>query len=478
MVLQQRLDSSGIRVTIIASEQRQRGAETVSIPPQMMRLFTQMQLDELDLMRSCAGTYTLGTQYRDCSQLRRDYWEPHGICGASIDDSDMFLMWHNERAHGRLLRPYQSYSLAWAASVARKSPVRIDEISPIQKSEIYGIHLHRETFLSWLHKNALANGVECKSDEVIGFSSNGKGGIAQVKTKENGNFPAELFIDGTGTDALLLGQFLSTDFMSWEDYLPCNRILAGVASVNKDFPPFASVSGLTVGTLASITLANETHFVLSYCNDYCDDSSAKSELRKILSNSTMDALTASDYVAGSHSVFWSGNVIGVGESAARIDAVGSTSLTMVHHGLEMLTRCLPDRNKDTLVREHYNREMNSIALRMRDRAQLRFHVSKRTDSTFWNEARSKPLSDTMSHSLALYKECGLFDAVPTPDVSSSYFYYMLSGNGCLPRRPNGYSFRYSADDANKVMRLIEEGNESVVAGLPVHADFLQQVRII
>jgi tryptophan halogenase len=478
VILQHRLAASGILITVLTEESSEPGCPVVSAGPGFAKLFTQLGIDEFGAMRQCEGTYRLGTQYRDWNQHKRDYWHPYGICGAVVDGCDIFLIWHSERAHGRVLRPYQSYSLNWSACVAGNSPRSTDTITPIQTASAYGFHFERQSFVQLLKQHAADHGVEIVEDTLAGVSPNGRGGIAQVKTLSSGNLPAEFYIDCTGYRSALLGREMDDPFIEWNSHLLCDSVVSGSSAGEGRLPPHSCSLGTSGGSCTTVRLTDQTYHSFNYSSHHCNEEDTEAVMVASAGKHAVNNLSTKRYSVGRQTSFWKGNVLGAGTAACNVSPNDCSALSLTQHGIEMFLRFMPDRNRDQLVREQYNLRMTQVAESLRDFEQLRYHLSSREDSEFWMEGRSLPLSDKLVQTLALYFECGFIDDIALPHVTASDYYYILTGNGRLPRRPSGTALGYSSDDANEVLRVIQKQNDATMVNLPLHEDFLREVGVL
>src|SRR3546814_18937851 len=69
-------------------------------------------------------------------------------------------------------------------------------------------------------------GVRHVADHVVDVLSDGRGGIAAVRTREHGDIAAGLFVDCTGHAALLIGRHLGVEWIDRGDVLFNDRALA------------------------------------------------------------------------------------------------------------------------------------------------------------------------------------------------------------------------------------------------------------
>lgn len=470
----------GIKITVIEPPgTRGIGVGEATIPS-FHRLIDNLGISENEFMVACDATFKLGIQFSDWLQVDRDYWHPFGICGARIDDRDLFQFWLSERSQKRILRPYHSYSLHWGASLASKSPHLFGGTSPISHTKSYAFHLDAVKFADYLQTYATQTlEVEYLSDTVTGFSPNGRGGIAQLKLASGNSVPAEFFLDCTGFQSQLIEQFLGVEFIDWSKELLCDRAVAIRNTVAGQLPPYTRAAALEAGWHWNIPLINRTGFGYVYSSNHIDDQAALERLRSSVMPDVTQQTNSSEPLflklrVGRLKEFWKGNVVGIGLASGFIEPLESTEIHLTQVALELLMELLPDRLSNDSLRNTYNNRMTSLYDEVKDFVQLHYVLSRREDD-FWRDAREASTSSSLTDRLALYEDCGWIDDLKSDGFQETSYYHILTGNGRLPRRPSALAL---ANDPNRIQTVLQEilkQNEEMLAMLPLHREMLDWI---
>lgn len=469
----------GVKITVIEPP----GARGIGVGeatfPSIHRLIHNLGVTENEFMLSCDATFKLGIQFSDWSQIDRDYWHPFGICGARIDDRDLFPYWFAERSQNRILRPYHSYSLHWGASLASKSPHLFGGISPITHTQSYAFHVDEIRFADWLQSYAVDLGVEFLSDSVEGFTPNGCGGIAQVKLESGSWVQAELFIDCTGSKSQLIQKYLGVSFIDWNQDLLCDRAVTMRTETNRQPPPYTRATALEEGWYWNIPLGSRTEFGYVYSSRHIDEQDACDRLRSAITYGDSNQAIDNDPTflklrVGRLEEFWKGNVVAIGLASGFIEPLESTGIHLTQIAIEALLELLPDRRSDEVLQHAYNKRMVELYDQVKDFVQLHYSLSRREEN-FWKDARATSMSSSMQERLALYDECGWIDGLRADGFQETSYYHILTGNGRLPRRPCALSLAMDSNRTQEVLQAILKQNEEMLAQLPLHREMLEWI---
>lgn len=469
----------GVKVTVIEPPGKRGIGVGEATIPSIHRLLGNLGVSENDFMMACDATFKLGIQFSDWLQIDRDYWHPFGVCGARIDGQDLFHYWFAERAQKRVLRPYHSYSLHWAASLASKSPHLFGGMSPISQMQSYAFHIDAMRFADWLQAYAVSHGVEFISDTVEGFSPNGCGGIAQLRLASGLNVPAELFVDCTGFQSELIQKFLGVSFIDWGQELLCDRAVAIRTSPSRQPPPYTRATALEAGWYWHIPLCSRTGFGYVYSSRHLDDQAACERLQLAISNDGTDSEKNHEPLflklrVGRLDEFWKGNVVAIGLASGFIEPLESTGIHLTQIAIELLLELLPDRRSNDALRNAYNRRMADLYDQIKDFVQLHYALSRREED-FWRDARAVAMSPSLVERLELYDECGWIDGLRGDGFQETSYYHILTGNGRLPRRPSAMSLSNDPDSTQAVLQQILAQNEQMLAQLPLHREMLDWI---
>lgn len=447
--------------------------------PSLRGLLGNLQINEHSMMRQSQATYHLATQFSDWAQIEHDFWKPLAPPERTARVA-LFDAWFAERSAGRLLRPFQSYSLHWGAALAGKGPCGFSAESAILQSGSYAFHLDGHDFASSLRTIALAAGVEEIAGEIADVASNRRGGIAQIQLTSGLVVEGDFFIDSTGNHSATMHLTTPGSFQSWNDTLLCDRMVTMRLPGRRQIPPFTRISGLAAGWLWQFPLATSIEVGYSFASNFATDETALHQMREALKNNGLaipiDAAPEfGSFRVGRHSHFWRDNLLKLGSTACVPDPLLSAGRHLCQLGIETFIELLPECTANAAAVEYYNERMTAATEEIRDFAQLHYLLSRRTDAPFWQAATSTPVSESLRHRLELYATCGRLGMLAPEAFSESSYQYLLAGCGRLPNQPTAYSQAANPALIQESLRRLLEFNETALKDLALHEDLLDWI---
>lgn len=481
-MLGRQLIPHGFEVVVVApAEETGLGVGEATIPS-LHRLLDHLGQDEPSMMRACHATYKLGIQFVDWYRPERQYWHPFGVCGALIDGRDLFPYWLAASLRQEARRPYQAFSLQWAAALSGKSPQGFGGQSPIAATRAYAFHIDATAFAAWLRSVAVAAGVRFIDGRVTGATRGQDANrIERLNLEDGQDVTGDFFLDCTGFRSTLLTECLRAPFIDWGGQLLCDRAIAIRLPGRREIPPFTRSAALSAGWAWTIPLQDRVGWGYVYDSSYLSDEDAAAELMKAAKSQGFEPdgpppePTRIRLRVGRQAEPWVGNVLAVGLAAGFVEPLESTALHLTQVGLERFLELLPDSRSEAVCRDIYNRTLTRALDEVRDFVQLHYHLSEREDSEFWQAARRAPISATLESKLAGYDACGwLGDLLPEAFPETSY-YFLLSGNQRLPARPSGLAALAPPARLQEALKQILAQNERACRELPLHEEVLDWV---
>lgn len=469
-LLSNQLNLKQYDITVIADDDSGIGVGEATIPS-IVNLLRTLGADEAEFMQACDATWKLGIQFSDWLQPEHDYWHPFGVNGAKIDGRDLFPFWLMEQK-----RPYHAYSLHWAAAVAGKSPHSATEQSPIAATSSYAFHLNANKLSTWLQLRSVSAGVQQIRSRVRSAERHDNGGIAAVELANGTRVAADFYIDCSGFESILLRQTLQDKWNSWSNHLLCDRAVAVRRPGKAIIPSHTRSLGMSAGWSWEIPLQNQRGLGYVYSSQFISDDDAWQELQsvhKIPDNADSEPNFLKMNV-GRQTNFWNNNVLAIGLSAGFVEPLESSGLHLVQVGIERFLELFSIDGSSTAIQAAYNAEMSGTFDEARDFVQLHYHLSQR-EEPFWKASRELPLSAELSHRLRLYNENGTLNLLRPDAFPESSYYFLLTGNQRLPKRPPAMSLSVDADRLRFVMQSIQDQNKAALRNLPLHEEMLKQV---
>ncbi len=463
------LRSTGCTITLVESAEIGTISVGEATVPPLVKFVRILDLDEAEFMRRCAATYKLGIKFIDWKPDNRAYWHPFGVCGGSIEGIDLFHFWLACKRAGRDVGPYSSYSLQALLGDSGKAPRPGRGSSPIMESGAYAYHVDAAALAEYLKEIATGEGVVHLFDDVNGVALDPNGKIDHIVTKGDRHLTADLFVDCTGFAGLLIEQALGDPWIDWSHYLLCDRAVVLPLPGEPEMHPFTRATALTAGWMWQIPLRHRLGCGYVYASSHLADDAAADELLAAVSRpANGEAPRFLNMRIGRRTQFWLGNCVSVGLSSGFVEPLESTGLYFIQRGLELLLEYLPDRSLNPALVRTYNKKMTAVLEEVRDFIILHYILSEHGGRHFWQDSRNVPVPDTLLAMLELYDEAGKIEDDRVSLFREPSLYFILSGNGRLPRRPHRQAEFADPDKVCEVLGKIRAQNNSLAARLPTH----------
>lgn len=440
--------------------------------PSIVRLIRSLGAHEADFMRACDATWKLGIQFRNWHEDGHSNWHPFGVCGARIDHRDLFSYWLSDQQ-----RPYHSYSLNWAAALAGKSPHARNLQSPITETAAYAFHLDAGLLTRWLRSCAVQAGVQVVSRRVTDSLRKDGGDVSAVVLDDGSRVPGQLFIDCSGSKGLLIRHCPQDTWLDGSSRLLCDRAVAMRMPATSVVPPYTTSTALSGGWAWDIPLMNRRGVGYVYSSRFVTDDQAFRELQAHVGSGAGTAEVSPRFLTmkvGRRARPWNRNVVAIGLSAGFVEPLESSGLHLVQTGVERLLKFFPLPTASAALQSEYNRQMATLFDEVRDFVQLHYLLSQR-DEPFWEAARNSTGSPELRHRLRLYDETGMLDVLHPEAFPDASYYYLLAGNGRLPKRPAALSVSTDRERLQFVLQAILDQNRNALRNLPLHEEMLKHV---
>lgn len=468
-LLSRQLPEQQYSITVVDSESGGIGVGEATLPS-LVRFIRQLGADEAEFMRDVQATWKLGIQFQDWKQPGHCNWHPFGVCGALIDDRDLFSYWLNDPS-----RPYHSFSLNYAAAVAGKSPHRRGSQIPEGGLNAYAFHLDAVRLADWLKRRALNQAVRHQKGTVAEVRTDSEGQVESLILNDGTSVPGDLFVDCTGFEAALIRKVRSDDSVDLSDRLLCDSAVTMQIPASAMVAPYTKATALSAGWMWDIPLMNRRGVGYVYSSQHVSDERAAKELRHAVgAPDDCEIAQTLKFSTKRQGSFWEQNVVAVGLSAGFVEPLESSGLHLVQTGVEKLIEHLPHGNEFCGVRDSYNEVMVSTFDQIVDFVQLHYTLSDR-EEPFWKAAQQAPLSAELKHRLKLFDEIGILDELRPEAFPAASYYYLLAGNDRLPKRPAAYALSVDLERLEFVLQAMCDQNQAALRQLPLHEETLRQV---
>lgn len=453
------------------------GVGEATVPP-LVRYLRSLGINEDEFMVATHASYKLGIKFIDWRTGKGDdvFWHPFGPIGGTIDHTQVFHHWLKDVREGRDAGSFYDYSLQALLSDRNKAPRSLKQSTRIIESGSYAYHLDAREFANFLMRLCVKRGVQHVVDNVRGIVQDERGYIKHVETEKHGALAADLFIDCTGFAGLLIEKKLGDPYISWSDYLLCDRAWACPQDYDRKMVPYTQSTALSAGWEWRIPLSHRVGSGYVFSSKFISDEDAAKEF---LARNHLDPDKAEPRLLrmriGRRTNFWIKNCVSVGLASGFLEPLESTGIYLIQKSASLLLDNFPDSGFSEQVVRYYNRKMAQAYEEVRDFIILHYVLTEREDTEFWRANRRTVLPDSLAETMALFDETGIVDWDNPQLFGETSFLAIVAGLGRLPRRHLPMADYSNESKAREILAKIKADHASIAAGLPDHGDFVREL---
>ncbi len=319
------------------------------------RLHDRLGIDEERLVREAGASHRLVVRYRGWGGAGHEGVAPYG---ATVDPrlkTRFARDWGGGPRNASTAAPAGSLGEVLAAQ-GRFQPPAVEPGSPLAELD-YALRWNPAAYRELLVHEAQRLGVQYMHGAVTAAALRADGGLAAVGVDGGGPIEADLFVDCTGSRAVLLSQLPEMRWQTWQPFLPIRALQYG--------RPGGPVLGLDdrvalapVGWRAELAGRDGAQAVLAMV-----EGTGEQAARTALGTEFADVVALDP---GRVVEPWIGNVVALGDAAATFEPLAWLNLDLAHRQLALLLELLPGRDPDPRERAEFNRRAGLMADRVRD----------------------------------------------------------------------------------------------------------------
>lgn len=258
------------------------------------------------------------------------------------------------------------------------------------------LHFDAAKFGVWLRDNiCIPNGVNHIIADVTHIDVDNRS-VKSLKLSNNNILTADLFVDCTGFNSLLLGEALKEPFISYENLLPNNSAWAArIPYVDKEreLQSVTECTAISNGWVWNIPLWSRIGTGYVYSDKYVTAENALDEFKSYLiqKGHCVENINFRNIKmrVGRHKKLWVNNVVAVGLSAAFIEPLESTGLVTVYEFAINLCRALRRGAYSQWDIEEYNSSCIEQFNYYAQFVSMHYALSHRDDTAYWKDIASR-----------------------------------------------------------------------------------------
>lgn len=349
----------------------------------------------------------------------------------------------------------------------------------------YAYHLDAGKFAAFLQKHCCEKlGVHHLLADVQRVNFRDNGDIHGVDTAQAGLLEGDLFIDCTGSRALLIGEALGVPFKDCGDTLFCDTALAVQVPHESDLSPLACQTLSTAqsaGWIWDIGLPTRRGVGHVYSSRHISDDEAERELRAYVGSAAEDLTVRKiAFHSGHREIFWQRNCVAVGMSAGFLEPLEASAIVLIELSAKLIAEQMPVcREVMDIVASRFNATTQYRWGRIIDFLKLHYVLTKRKDTAFWRDnLLPETIPQRLQDLLLLWRYQSPwfhdeFDRVEEVFPAASY-QYVLYGMG-FRTEVEAAGLTAGKKLAERATRENAAQTEKLLAGLPHHRDLIREI---
>ncbi|TFW20368.1 tryptophan 7-halogenase [Massilia arenosa] len=476
----------GLRITLIESPDVPPIGVGEGTWPSMRDTLRRIGVSESAFFRSCDAAFKQGSLFRGWRDgSAQDYYFHPFSLPQGFGDAPLAERWL-QRFTDTPFADLASHQPHLCAQGRAPKQMATPEFASVAN---YGYHLDAGKFGLFLRQHCVERlGVRWVPDHVVGIEAHDNGDVRAVRTREHGAIEADLFVDCTGMQSLLLGKHYEVPFVSQKQVLFNDSALAVQVPYAHEDAPIASQTTSTAqgsGWIWDIGLPARRGIGHVYSSAHTTDDKAEHELRAYVHASGGPApddqprprkLT---FQPGYRERFWHRNVVAIGLSSGFIEPLEASALAMVELSAAMLSDNMPATRADMdIVARRFNDAFRYRWERVIDFLKLHYVLSDRTDSAYWQDNRAEAsVPERVRELLALWRHRppSRLDFHRLDEVFPAASYqYVLYGMG-FRTAPTTHAAWRDAETADEHFRQAAALTTRMLGALPGNRDLINHI---
>ena len=465
--LQRSLSGAGIRVRVIELPTLLQPVDAYSAVPELAGFHHRIGLEEQLLFSICRAVPIAGQRFSNWSGGAPPFIYGYDRPPPPEAGLGFTQLWVKGRQKG-LRTEFQNFSLGAMAARAGRVPVPREGAA---LHSIFGYNIDAGAYSALLRHFVMRGEVETKASTISDVEIEGER-IAAIILADGERVEADLFVDASGAQSVLIGRMAGTEFESWREWLPCDRMLVASGKVLRPYPGFSQISAFRQGWVGLFPLQDRTAVVAAYDSCQISDQAMLDSVPALANLPISGDAVVSNLSQGIRKRTWVGNCVAVGESAFSLELLDGVQLHTAHNCISQLMTLFPVEADTFREAEVYDRIIRRVAINLRDFQAAHYKLNRRFDAPLWDRCRDAAVPETLQRKLDVFAARGrvpLYDdeTFQEPDWESLFI-----GHGLMPQ---SYDPRVDAIPEQEHIVQVQQRLQDIaglVEAVPLVDDFI------
>ena len=477
-----RFPHSGIQITLIESAEIAVIGVGEGTWPTMRSTLAKIGISESQLIQQCSATFKQASKFVNWIKASNDVYyhpftEPQGF--SKVDPA---AYWQGSAADGNFAQAVCFQHYLCEAGLAPKTIAHKE----YEAAANYGYHLDAAKFITLLRNHCIEQlGVEYICDTVEHVMQHDNGDIRALHTKQHGELEAQLFIDCSGMNSLLMAKTLQVPLVTYENILHADTALTTQVAYATEDAPIACYTVATAqdaGWIWDIGLQHRRGLGYVYSSQYCSDQQAQDTLARYIGAESADQARKIRFTPGHRAVLWKNNCVAIGLASGFLEPLEAAGIMLIETSANFVADQLPaDSALIPLVAKRFNSLMLKKWQGVIDFIKLHYTLSERTEPYWQGHREPGSIPESLQEQLALwrYRSPSEYDFIDQAEpFSAASYQYILYGAGFRTDFEPMRHLYQQQELAKKQRALTLQRIEQLRLNLPKHRELINKVKTL
>ncbi len=283
-------------------------------------------------------------------------------------------------------------------------------------------------------------------------------GIAALHLSDGRVLTADLYVDCTGAQALLISQ-LDAAFKG-------GRRLRAVSShrpVDRLGAACRTVTGHGFGWQSDTPLQRSTMRLTVFAPE--------SETEALSAHGDVPQQSV-DTTLGYRTEAWVGNCVAIGHAAHVLEPITHVPMVLLHRDIERLLSLIPFSTSMTVESREFNRQCGDDYLHAAIFNRALFDTRPASDTPYWGAACEEPVHEKLNQKLAQFESRGVLATFDLEPLNPEDWVVLHYGMQRRPMRHDRVADRASESELRHSLENMRRNIENLVKQMPSHHDYM------
>ena len=439
--------------------------------PSQRGIHTLLGIKEPDLIKRTGATFKLASEHLGWQGNGSRFLHAHGEIGPQISGAPFYKFLLIEALAGRPESP-DAFSVAAKAARLGRFARPMESEQSLTSSFTYGFHLEEKSYVEYLREHAQHLGVRSFEGSISDVSLTESGNIAALHLVDGEKVAGDLYLDCSGSKALLMSRISANDREDWSGWLPCDRMISMFAPAQATPPAMTQTTAASAGWLWRAPLAAASMTGYTYGSAFQGADAALAELRAHSPGAAGEP-RVTRFRSGRRRKFWERNCIALGTAAVELEPLAGAQLHFAQLGLATLIEVFPIDAASAVESDEYNRVMAEHADALRDFTLAHYRAGRARPGDFWAATRAAPAPERLTHKLDLFAANARIDLLDFESFEEVDWAWLLIGSGVLPDAIELQVRMRLEKLARQMVAPLRAQIQQLAASMPPHIDYVR-----